>query len=42
MNHILEYRCWNIVLAIDYKNFEDYDAINRIIKTTNGNFRLIQ
>lgn len=42
MNHILEYRCQDIGLAIDYKNFEDYDAINRIIKITNGNFRLIQ
>ncbi|EAG6469536.1 ATP-binding protein, partial [Listeria monocytogenes] len=29
-------------LAIDYENFEDYDAINRIIKLTNGNFRLLQ
>ncbi|EAD5290019.1 ATP-binding protein, partial [Listeria monocytogenes] len=31
-----------IGLAIDYENFEDYDAINRIIKLTNGNFRLLQ
>ncbi|EAD4041847.1 ATP-binding protein, partial [Listeria monocytogenes] len=32
----------DIGLAIDYENFEDYDAINRIIKLTNGNFRLLQ
>ncbi|EAF3379254.1 ATP-binding protein, partial [Listeria monocytogenes] len=42
IKHILEYRCQDIGLAIDYENFEDYDAINRIIKLTNGNFRLLQ
>nr|WP_244306177.1 AAA family ATPase [Bacillus cereus] len=42
MHHILEYKWKEIGLSVSYEDFEDYDAVNRIIKLSNGNFRLVQ
>ena len=42
MIHILEHRLDELGLAINYKKFDDYEAINKIVKLSNGNFRLLQ
>ncbi|MBG9519613.1 MULTISPECIES: AAA family ATPase [Bacillus cereus group] len=42
MHHILEYKWKEVGLSVSYEDFEDYDAVNRIIKLSNGNFRLVQ
>lgn len=42
MTHILEHRLDELGLSINYKKFDDYEAINKIVKLSNGNFRLLQ
>ncbi|MGE7364971.1 AAA family ATPase, partial [Staphylococcus cohnii] len=42
LKHILEYKWQELSLPVSYEDFEDYEAINTVIKITNGNFRLVQ
>ncbi|MEH7081042.1 AAA family ATPase [Bacillus velezensis] len=42
IRHILEFKWREMGLSLSYEDFEDYDAVNRIIKLSNGNFRLVQ
>lgn len=42
LKHILEYKWEELSLSVSYEDFEDYEAINTVIKITNGNFRLVQ
>ncbi|EOH99028.1 hypothetical protein UAY_02297 [Enterococcus moraviensis ATCC BAA-383] len=42
LQHILEYKWQEVGLTISYEDFEDYEAINSILKLSNGNLRLLQ
>lgn len=42
MQFILEYKWKELGMSISYENYDNYDAINSIIKLSKGNFRLIQ
>lgn len=41
MKHILTYKWEKSGNKLQYENFEDYEAVNTIIKMSRGNFRLI-
>lgn len=42
LKHILEYKWHELGLTISYENYDNYEAVNSIIKLSNGNFRLVQ
>lgn len=39
---ILEHKWKELGLSVTYENYDNYEAINSIIKLSNGNFRLVQ
>ncbi|WP_238328711.1 IS3 family transposase [Carnobacterium divergens] len=41
-HHILEFKWEELGLPVKMEDFSDYKAVTKIIKITNGNFRLIQ
>ncbi|MGS2751388.1 AAA family ATPase [Bacillus zanthoxyli] len=42
MKHILTYKWEKSGNKLQYENFEDYEAVNTIIKMSRGNFRLLE
>ncbi|PGA98229.1 AAA family ATPase [Bacillus toyonensis] len=42
MKHILTYKWEKLGNKLHYENFEDYEAVNTIIKMSRGNFRLLE
>ncbi|WP_242311300.1 AAA family ATPase [Bacillus cereus group sp. BfR-BA-01331] len=42
MKHILTYKWEKLGNKLQYENFEDYEAVNTIIKMSRGNFRLLE
>lgn len=42
MKHILTYKWGKLGNKLQYENFEDYEAVNTIIKMSRGNFRLLE
>ncbi|MGN7198013.1 AAA family ATPase [Bacillus mycoides] len=42
MKHILTYKWEKLGDKLQYENFEDYEAVNTIIKMSRGNFRLLE
>ncbi|HDX9580547.1 TPA: AAA family ATPase [Bacillus pseudomycoides] len=42
MKHILTYKWEKLGDTLQYKNFEDYEAVNTIVKMSRGNFRLLE
>lgn len=42
MKHILKYKWEKLGNTLQYENFEDYEAVNTVIKMSRGNFRLVE
>lgn len=41
LKHLLEFKWNELSIPLSYEKFEDYEAIHRVLKITNGNFRLV-